>query len=110
VRFEARDVAELEVRGGFDLITAFDAIHDQARLAAVLANIARALPNNGTFLMQDISDSSHVHHDIEHPVGPFLHPISCMHCMSKSLAYGGPRLGAMWGKERAMSMLHLKPR
>ena len=28
-----------------------------------------------------------------------------MHCMSVSLASGGPGLGAMWGKERALEML-----
>ena len=105
VRFEARDVAELGMRQAFDLITAFDAIHDQARPAAVLENVARALRRGGTFLMQDISGSSHVHQDIQHPVGPFLYAISCMHCMSVSLAHGGPGLGAMWGKERALSML-----
>jgi 2-polyprenyl-3-methyl-5-hydroxy-6-metoxy-1,4-benzoquinol methylase len=105
VRFEVRDVAEIGMRQAFDLITAFDAIHDQARPAAVLENIAQALRPQGTFLMQDISGSSHVHHDIQHPVGPFLYAISCMHCMSVSLANGGPGLGAMWGKERALAML-----
>jgi len=28
-----------------------------------------------------------------------------MHCMSVSLANGGPGLGAMWGKEKALEML-----
>lgn len=28
-----------------------------------------------------------------------------MHCMSVSLANGGPGLGAMWGKETALRML-----
>jgi hypothetical protein len=28
-----------------------------------------------------------------------------MHCMSVSLASGGPGLGAMWGKEKALEML-----
>jgi hypothetical protein len=55
--------------------------------------------------MQDIPGSSHVHTDIEHPFGPFLYTISCMHCMSVSLAAGGPGLGVMWGKEKATEML-----
>ena len=28
-----------------------------------------------------------------------------MHCMSVSLAAGGPGLGAMWGREKAVEML-----
>ena len=106
VRFEKRDVAELVEPAAFDLITAFDAIHDQARPDAVLRNIAAALRPGGTFLMQDISGSSDVHSDMAHPFGPFLYTISCMHCMSVSLAGGGPGLGAMWGKEKATEMLN----
>jgi SAM-dependent methyltransferase len=105
VRFETRDAAELGVTERFDLITAFDAIHDQARPDAVLAAIARALRPAGLFLMQDIAGSSHVHRDIEHPLGPFLYTVSCMHCMTVSLAEGGAGLGAMWGAETAQRML-----
>lgn len=105
VRFAAKDLATMQESQAFDLITAFDAIHDQARPAEVLENIARALRPDGTFLMQDISGSGHLHHDVEHPVGTFLYTISCMHCMSVSLANGGPGLGAMWGKTKALEML-----
>ena len=31
--------------------------------------------------------------------------ISCMHCMTVSLAQGGDGLGAMWGKEMAVQYL-----
>jgi SAM-dependent methyltransferase len=105
VRFEARDVAAIDEPASFDLITAFDAIHDQAKPDAVLANIAKALRPGGVFLMQEIAGTSHVHEDKKHPLGAFLYSISCMHCMSVSLAHGGPGLGAMWGKEVALTML-----
>jgi len=104
-RFEVRDVAALHETAKYDLITAFDAIHDQAKPDAVLRNIAAALKPHGTYLMQDISGTSHVHTDKEHLFGPFLYTISCMHCMSVSLAAGGPGLGAMWGKKVAAQML-----
>lgn len=105
IRFEMRDAAALDEREKYDLITAFDAIHDQAQPARVLEGIARALRPDGTFLMQDIAGSSHVHRNLEHPVGPFGYTISCMHCMSVSLAQGGDGLGAMWGEEKAEEML-----
>jgi 2-polyprenyl-3-methyl-5-hydroxy-6-metoxy-1,4-benzoquinol methylase len=105
VTFEVKDVAHLKDDKSFDLITAFDAIHDQADPAGVLSSIAKALKPDGVFLMQDISGSGHVHGDMKHPFGPFLYTISCMHCMSVSLASGGPGLGAMWGREKALAML-----
>jgi 2-polyprenyl-3-methyl-5-hydroxy-6-metoxy-1,4-benzoquinol methylase len=105
VLFEARDVTRLDAGDTYDLITAFDAIHDQKHPASVLAGIASALRHDGWFLMQDIAGSSHHHQDREHPIGAFLYTISCIHCMSVSLAQGGDGLGAMWGRERALAML-----
>ncbi|MDQ1593074.1 MAG: hypothetical protein QOG71_3701 [Pyrinomonadaceae bacterium] len=105
IRFEVRDAATLDEHEKYDLITAFDAIHDQARPARVLEGIARALRPGGTFLMQDIAGSSHVHENMGHPVAPFGYTISCMHCMTVSLAQGGDGLGAMWGEEKAQEML-----
>ncbi len=105
VRFEARDVTALDYLEQFDLITAFDAIHDQAKPANVLKGIARALHRDGTFLMQDIAASSYLHENLDHPIGPFLYTISCMHCMTVSLAQGGEGLGTVWGEERARGML-----
>ena len=55
--------------------------------------------------MQDISGSSDVRKDIEHPIGVFLYTISCMHCMTVSLAQGGEGLGAMWGEEKTREYL-----
>jgi 2-polyprenyl-3-methyl-5-hydroxy-6-metoxy-1,4-benzoquinol methylase len=89
----------------FDFITTFDAIHDQAKPLNVLKGIHRALKTDGVYLMQDISGSSHVHKDIEHPIGTFLYTVSCMHCMTVSLAQGGEGLGAMWGEEKTREYL-----
>jgi 2-polyprenyl-3-methyl-5-hydroxy-6-metoxy-1,4-benzoquinol methylase len=105
VRFEIRDVAGLGGAEKFDLITAFDSIHDQAKPATVLRGIAECLKPGGTFLMQDIAGSSYVHKNMEHPIGAFGYTISCMHCMTVSLAQGGDGLGAMWGEELAERML-----
>lgn len=89
----------------FDFVTTFDAIHDQARPLNVLKGIHRTLRSDGVYLMQDISGTSHVHDDIEHPIGTFLYTISCMHCMTVSLAQGGEGLGAMWGEDKTREYL-----
>ena len=104
-KFRVQDVAAFDEPERFDLVTAFDAIHDQAKPAAVLRNIHRTLRRDGVFLMQDIAGTSHLHEDCRHPLGALLYTISCMHCMSVSLANGGPGLGAMWGRETAVRML-----
>jgi 2-polyprenyl-3-methyl-5-hydroxy-6-metoxy-1,4-benzoquinol methylase len=105
VRFEVRDVTAVGEREQYDLVTAFDAIHDQARPALVLGGIADALRPGGLFLMQDIRGSRHVEKNLDHPVAPFLYTISAMHCMTVSLAAGGDGLGTMWGEETAVEML-----
>ncbi|MBN9523986.1 class I SAM-dependent methyltransferase [bacterium] len=105
IRFEARDAAAMPDRAAFDLVTAFDAVHDQADPAGVLGNVAAALRPGGVFLMQDIKACSHVAGNRDLPLGPFVYTVSCMHCMSVSLANGGPGLGAAWGKELALEML-----
>jgi 2-polyprenyl-3-methyl-5-hydroxy-6-metoxy-1,4-benzoquinol methylase len=105
VRFEARDLTDAGELGSFDLITAFDAVHDQKSPASVLSSVARSLAPDGTFLMQDIAGSCHVHNNLEHPIAPLLYTVSCMHCMTVSLAQGGDGLGAMWGEEKALEML-----
>jgi ubiquinone/menaquinone biosynthesis C-methylase UbiE len=105
ITFRRLDLATMSERQAFDLVTAFDAIHDQARPAQVLANIRRALRPAGVFLMQDILAETHVHHNIGKPLGTFIYTVSCMHCMSVSLANGGPGLGAAWGKQKALEML-----
>jgi 2-polyprenyl-3-methyl-5-hydroxy-6-metoxy-1,4-benzoquinol methylase len=105
VRFEVKDVAAIEEEASYDLITTFDAIHDQAHPAAVLKGIANALKDDGVYLMQDIAGSSHVHKNMDHPLGPFLYAISTTHCTTVSLAQGGEGLGTMWGEEKAKEML-----
>ncbi|HLK73433.1 MAG TPA: class I SAM-dependent methyltransferase [Streptosporangiaceae bacterium] len=104
-RFEKRDAARLGENGRFDFITTFDAVHDQARPDLVLAGIAEALRPGGVYLCVDTSASSKLAENLNHPLGPFLYTVSCMHCMTVSLADGGMGLGTMWGEETARTML-----
>lgn len=105
IQFRVQDLTDFESDQSFDLITAFDVIHDQKRPDIVLSNVYQALKNDGTFLMQDIDASSHLENNMDHPVAPMLYTISTMHCMTVSLAQGGMGLGTMWGTEKAEEML-----
>lgn len=104
--FQVQDVEHFPQGIQFDLVTAFDAIHDQAAPAKVLENIRASVKEDGVFLMQDIGSSSQLHNNKTHPLGPFLYTVSCLHCMTVSLALDGHGLGAMWGKEKATRMLN----
>jgi ubiquinone/menaquinone biosynthesis C-methylase UbiE len=108
VEFVAADLSnfhEAAEPARFDFVTTFDAVHDQAQPLNVLKGIHRTLKSDGVYLMQDISGTSHVHKDVEHPIGTFLYTVSCMHCMTVSLAQGGEGLGAMWGEEKTREYL-----
>ena len=106
INFEIKDLVTLQDSERFDLILAFDVIHDQARPDKVLENVFNALKPDGIFLMQDIAGSTHLHNNLNLPMAPFMYTISCLHCMTVSLADNGAGLGAMWGKEKAIQMLN----
>jgi SAM-dependent methyltransferase len=103
--FEARDVTRLNLHDQFDVMTAFDSIHDQAQPAQVLQGIVDALRPGGIFLMVDIGASSHIHENLGFELGPLMYTTSCLHCMTVSLALEGAGLGAMWGEQKAGQML-----
>jgi SAM-dependent methyltransferase len=103
--FVVQDVAKLEAPAPFDLVTAFDAIHDQADPAGVLQRIRQALAPGGIFLMVDVYASTELADNIGAPMAPYLYTMSTMHCMSVSLAAGGPGLGTAWGHQLATRML-----
>lgn len=105
IRFEVKDLTHWHEPDAFDWITALDAIHDQARPDHVLTAIRQALRPRGVFLMQDIDLSSEPTENVEHPLAAMLYAVSCMHCMTVSLAQGGLGLGAAWGVQLAQKML-----
>ncbi len=105
IRFEQRDLSAFAEPERYDFITGFDVIHDQKSPSGLLSGVQRSLRSGGVFLAQDIFGSSEVGHNIGGPVAPFVYTISCLHCMTVSLAQGGEGLGAAWGKELAVSMM-----
>lgn len=96
----------LELLGRCDLVTAFDAIHDLTNPAGALDG-ARALlkPGAGLFAMVDIRARTRLGENVAHPMAAFLYTVSLMHCMPQGLNHGGPGLGMMWGREKALEML-----
>lgn len=103
--FESHNLAELDKVEAYDVITVFDAIHDQAQPAKVLENIHRALRPGGVLLMADIKASSRLEDNVGVPMSTYLYTTSLMHCMTVSLALDGAGLGTAWGTQLATAML-----
>jgi 2-polyprenyl-3-methyl-5-hydroxy-6-metoxy-1,4-benzoquinol methylase len=105
LRFAARDLSDFEETARYDLITSFDAVHDQKDPQALLCALHAALRPNGIHLMQDIGGSAGLENNLDFPMAAFLYTVSCCHCMPVSLGQGGAGLGTMWGWETALEML-----
>jgi SAM-dependent methyltransferase len=106
VTFETTDVLHLPNDEPFDVLFAFDAIHDQADPAGVLTRIRSALRADGTFFMVDILAATKLEDNIGDLDKVIIYGTSVMHCMQVSLAVGGVGLGTAWGTELAQEMLH----
>ncbi|WP_396446634.1 class I SAM-dependent methyltransferase [Actinomadura sp.] len=94
-----------EITGQYDLVTAFDVVHDLARPQETLNAIAASLRDGGVFLMGDIAASSKLEENLDHPFGPGLYGFSVFYCMTTSLSTGGAGLGTLWGEQTARRML-----
>ncbi len=105
VRFERLDAAALPPEPKLDLVTSFDAIHDQRDPAAVLRRIAEALAPGGVYMMVEPRASSRLEANLGNPFAPYIYGTSVLHCMTVSLAEGGAGLGTAWGEELARRML-----
>ena len=105
VSFDIVDVTNLPADSKFDVITAFDAIHDQKAPDSVLRSVNQALIPRGTFLMIEFKFSSNVEENVHNPFAPMYYGISLMHCMPVSLAVGGTGLGTVWGEQTARKLL-----
>ena len=104
--FEARDLTGFNQPNAYDLVTSFDAVHDQKDPEGLIKGLYGALRSGGLYLMQDIAGSEALENNMEFPMAAYLYTISLMHCMPVSLGQGGAGLGTMWGWETAERMLN----
>jgi 2-polyprenyl-3-methyl-5-hydroxy-6-metoxy-1,4-benzoquinol methylase len=73
-RFDVMDATQ--VHSNYDIIPAFDVIHDLAHPAEVLGVIATSLKDGGTFLMSEVAASGNLEQDSEHPLAATLYAFS----------------------------------
>jgi SAM-dependent methyltransferase len=87
----------------FDLVMAFNCIHDMANPRGALAGIRRALKPGGILLWSEAEASDRLEENLT-PIGRTMYGASTMHCMTVSLAQGGEGLGAVIGENLARNL------
>ena len=96
IRFEVKTAAQLERGEGFDLITLCDCLHDLSAPVATLQEVRELLKLEGTLFIIEPKAADRVE-DNRNPVATMFYGFSLFHCMTQSLARGGPGLGACLG-------------
>jgi len=103
VTFEQRAAEDIPHRDRFDLVMAFNCIHDMAYPRRALAGIRNALKPGGVMLWSEADASDRLEENLN-PAGRTLYGASTMHCMTVSLAHDGEGLGVVVGEDRARAM------
>ena len=90
VKFEVRNVMK-GIPGEFDLVTAFDVLHDFPDPGEGLVALARGLKKDGTLLVLEIGTGKDVFEQVG-PVGVILHATKLFYNLPVGIAaYGRPR-------------------
>jgi len=88
----------------FDFVGMFDCLHDLAEPEATLSEIRRRMAPSGAIMVMEPRSADRLEENA-HPLGTVYYGFSLFHCMTQSLARGGPGLGTCMGPRRAMDLL-----
>jgi 2-polyprenyl-3-methyl-5-hydroxy-6-metoxy-1,4-benzoquinol methylase len=94
-KFEVSDTSKFN-SAPFDLITLCDVLHDLARPLDTLREIRALLKPDGTLFIIEPKAADALE-DNRNPVATTFYGFSLFHCMTQSLARGGPGLGTCLG-------------
>ncbi len=96
VSFFVKTTAEMERGAGFDLVTLCDVLHDLAEPLKTLEQVRALLKPDGTLFIVEPKAADRLE-DNRNPVAATFYGFSVFHCMTQSLARGGPGLGTCLG-------------
>ena len=104
IRFEATTADKFRSEGGFDLVTICDCIHDLADPVKTLKEVHALLKPDGTLFVVEPKAADRLEDNLN-PVATMFYGFSIFHCMTQSLARGGPGLGTCMGPATAERLL-----
>lgn len=85
LRFEVRDAADPDLGGRYDLVTAFECIHDMSDPVGALAAMGRLAGKNGSVIVMDERTNEHFS-TAENPVEQLIYGFSVLGCLPAGLA------------------------
>jgi ubiquinone/menaquinone biosynthesis C-methylase UbiE len=91
-------------RGQFDLVTICDCIHDLAAPVDTLRRVHGLLKSDATLFIVEPKAADRLE-DNRNPVATMFYGFSLFHCMTQSLASGGPGLGTCMGPAQTEKLL-----
>lgn len=103
VTFNIMNAADLPAAPAYDLITAFDVLHDLADPVAALRGVRRALKPAGTCVTLDPWAADTLEGNLT-AEGKFVYWASVFYCLTVSLAQGGLGLGTAMGEGQARAL------
>jgi SAM-dependent methyltransferase len=102
--FAVQTTHDLPPNGGFDLIIACDCVHDFAAPQATLREILALLKPDGVLFVMEPKAADRLE-DNKNALGILYYGFSIFHCMTQSLAHGGPGLGTCLGPARTEDLI-----
>jgi 2-polyprenyl-3-methyl-5-hydroxy-6-metoxy-1,4-benzoquinol methylase len=91
-------------KGQFDLVTICDCIHDLAAPLETLRQVHALVKPDGTLFIVEPKAADRLE-DNRNPVATMFYGFSLFHCMTQSLARGGPGLGTCMGPGQTEKLL-----
>src|SRR6266496_3849109 len=104
IRFLATTAEDFRSADRFDLITACDCLHDFAAPERTLEKLRAMLDPEGTLFIVEPRAADRLEDNLN-PVATMFYGFSLFHCMTQSLAEGGPGLGTCLGPSRTEELV-----
>lgn len=86
VRFHCKDAGDADINGTYDLVTAFECIHDMPDPVSVLANMRRLANDHATVLVMDERVGDEFTGNDESGVEFLMYGFSVLHCLPVGMA------------------------
>jgi len=104
IQFVAKTTSDLDRSNDFDLITACDCVHEFSALQKTLSELRAFLKPEGTLFIVEPKTADRLEDNMT-PIATMYYGFSLFHCMTQSLAEGGPGLGTCMGPGRMEKLL-----
>ncbi len=104
VEFIEGVITDIAPKPVFDFAGMFDCLHDLADPEATLIEIRKRIAPGGALLVMEPRAADRLAEN-SNPLGTVYYGFSLFHCMTQSLAQGGPGLGTCMGPGKARSLL-----